>query len=116
MNTLELVLARFRIRQPDHIFPGFWLDERVRKEQGVKLPIREVKENSYNLHGCYVWFQPENSNGQAGIMYAGKATRLCNRHRITGQEAQGISPDLPDILGLPCLFVYQLGRFNLSVY
>lgn len=79
MNTLEARLAKARIIQPDHIFPGCWFDGKVRKEQKIRLPFRELKANNYKLYGCYVWLQPENSKGETEIMYVGRTTKLCNR-------------------------------------
>lgn len=79
MNTLETLLVKAKIRQPDYIFPGCWFDSLVREVENIELPIREVKENDHRLYGCYVWIQPENSEGETDIMYAGRATRLCNR-------------------------------------
>lgn len=79
MKTLEERLAKARIAQPDYILPGYYFDQKVRKDQRLKLPFRELKANNYKLYGCYVWFQPENSKGETEIMYVGRATKICNR-------------------------------------
>ena len=65
--------------KPNFIFPGIIFDPAVRKENNIETPLRSKIKPSYDMPGCYVFFEPCNQDSKIEIMYVGRSKTLRNR-------------------------------------